>query len=447
MELIKKCKFKAFYGNINAGSVQNATCVKMNHVKYGTLFFLILLFMSSCNDYDIPEVVNVMPTVTNGKSLTNTSKTKLEGVYKVIKGNEIFGDTLIFKWSKGDNLSIFGDKVGLYAVTKGVKKDSSIYIYGYWRYALNSETGTVNLELSPNQGGTSILAENQSKTPNLRITGKFGVGNNPVSEVLEIAYVRPFSDKVLQDNFQILAHRSGGRTSDLLSISENSLEMIGFTENIGSTGIEIDVRLTKDGVPVLYHDEDVNIRLTKKGPLNGPIANYTYDEISKFIRLVNGEKIPKLEDALLKVVDSTNLKVVWLDMKSVNNAMAEVIPIQQKMLERAKQKGRNLAIYIGLPEPEVLDFFKTYPNYKNISSLCELSTEDVSNINAKVWAPRWTLGLLTPEVKQMQSQNRKVFCWTLDNEFFIKKYINEGDFNGILTNYPTIVSYHYYLKK
>ena len=149
----------------------------------------------------------------------------------------------------------------------------------------------------------------------------------------------------------------------------------------------------------------------------------------------------------MKVVDSTNLKVVWLDMKSVNNAMAKVIPIQQKMLERAKQKNRQLAIYIGIPEVEVLDFFKTYPNYQNVESLCELSVEDVNNINAQVWAPRWTLGLLTPEVNAMHDQNRKVFCWTLDNELFIKKYIDQGDFDGILTNYPTIVSYHHYIRK
>ena len=447
MKSFIKYEFDNVSENTNMKRIFNTLCVSLYGMKQILILLLIICLMGSCNDYDLPEILSVNPPIANGKSLNNSSKTKLEGIYKVIKGNEIFGDTLIFKWSKDDNLSIFGDKIGLYAVTKGVKKDSSIYIYGYWRYALNSKTGIVNLQLNPNEGSTSVLAENPSRIQNLRILGKFGVGNNPVAEVLEIAYVRPFSDRTLRDNFQILAHRSGGRTSDLLSISENSLEMVGFTENLGSTGIEIDVRLTKDGVPVLYHDEDINIRLTKKSPLNGPIINYTYDEISKFIRLVNGEKIPKLEDALLKVVDSTNLKVVWLDMKSVNNSMAKVIPIQQKMLERAKQKGRNLAIYIGLPEPKVLDFFKTYSNYQSIPSLCELSVEDVSNINAKVWAPRWTLGTLLPEVSKMHAQNRKVFCWTLDNEPFIKKYIDEGDFDGILTNYPTIVSYHHYLRK
>lgn len=420
----------------------------IKNISYKTFLLLITLFsMSRCNDYDLPELVKIIPPITDGQSLNNTSKIKLEGIYKVIKGRGIFGDTLILKWNNLNNLSIFGGSNGLYAVTKGMKKDSSIYIYGYWRYALNSETGGINLQLNPREGSNAILSENQPRASNLIITGKFGLGNNPATEPLEIMFVRPFSEKVLQDDFQILAHRSGGRTSDLLAISENSLEMIGFTENFGSTGIEIDVRLSKDNVPILYHDEDVNIRLTKKSPLNGPLINYTFAEISRFIRLVNGEKIPTLEDALLKVVDSTNLKVVWLDMKSVNNAMARVIPIQQRMLERARQKKRDLSIYIGLPEPEVLNFFKTYANYQSIQSLCELSVGDVKDINAQVWAPRWTLGLLTSDVNAMHAQNRKVFCWTLDNEGFIKKYINEGDFDGILTNYPTIVAYNHYLRK
>lgn len=432
MKLIKKYKFYKVS--------ENATCVIY------ILLLLIITSMSSCNDYDLPETVNITQPVTNGQSLSNISKQKLEGIYRVTKGREVFGDTLILKWNSQNNLSIFGGVNGLYAVTKGVMQDSSIYIYGYWRYALNSETGAVNFQLKPTDGSGIILNQNQSSLTNLTVKGSFGFGNNPADQVLEMVYVRPFSQKVLKDDFRILAHRSGGRTSDLLSISENSLEMIGFTENFGSTGIEIDVRLTKDNVPVLYHDEDINIRLTKKSPLNGPIADYTFAEISRFIRLVNGEKIPTLEDALLKVVDSTSLKVVWLDMKSVNNAMAKVIPIQQKMLERAKQKNRDLSIYIGLPEQQVLDFFKTYSTYQNVPSLCELTVDDVTNINAKVWAPRWTLGLLTSDVNTMHAQNRKVFCWTLDNEGFIKKYVKEGDFDGILTNYPTMVSYYHYLR-
>jgi glycerophosphoryl diester phosphodiesterase len=421
--------------------------LKLNTYKIIIFLLVNAFFISSCNNYDLPESINVKPPITDGKPLSNASKTKFEGIYKVMKGKDVFGDTLILKWNSQGVLSIFGGTNGVYAVTKGVKKDSSIYIYGYWRFGLNSETGALNLRLNPSDGSNAILSQNQNIPSNLMILGTFGSGNETPERPLELVYVRSFSEKVLQNDFEILAHRSGGRTSDLLGISENSLEMIDFSENLGSTGVEIDVQLTKDNVPILYHDSDINIRLTRKSPLNGPIANYTYPEISRFIRLVNGERIPTLEESLNRIIDSTNIRTIWLDMKSVNDAMAKVFPIQQRAVERAKQKNRQIKIYVGIPDEDVLNFFKSFPNHKNINSLCELSVEETINIEAEVWAPRWTLGTLLPEVKQMQAQNRKVYCWTLDNEAFIKKYINDGNFDGILTNYPTIVAYYHYLRK
>jgi glycerophosphoryl diester phosphodiesterase len=421
--------------------------LKLNTYKIIILLLISTFFISSCNNYDLPELISVKPPITDGKSLSNYSKTKFEGIYKVTKGKAFFGDTLVLKWNSQGVLSIFGGTNGVYAITKGLKKDSSIYIYGYWRFGLNSETGAVNLQINPSDGSNAILSQNQKIPSNLTITGVYGSGNETPERPLELVYVRPFSEKVLKNDFEILAHRSGGRTSDLLGISENSLEMIDFSENLGSTGVEIDVLLSKDNVPILYHDTDINIRLTRKSPLNGPISNFTYPEISRFIRLVNGERIPTLEEALDRIIDSTNIRTVWLDMKSDNAAMAKVFPIQQRAVNRAKLKNRKLKIYIGIPDSDVLNFFKSYPNYKSLNSLCELSVEDVIDIEAEAWAPRWTLGTLLPEVQQMQAQNRKVYCWTLDNEAFIKKYITEGNFDGILTNYPTIVAYHHYLRK
>lgn len=421
--------------------------LKLNTYKATTLLLINLLFVSSCNNYDLPESVNVKTPITDGKPLSNFSKTKFEGIYKVIKGNDVFGDTLILKWNSQGSLSIFGGANGVYAVTKGIKKDSSIYIYGYWRFGLNSETGAVNLQLKPSDGSNAILSQNQNIPSNLTIKGTYGLGNETPESPMELVYVKPFSEKVLKNDFEILAHRSGGRTSDLVGVSENSLEMIGLAEDLGSTGVEIDVRLTRDNVPILYHDKDINIRLTRKSPLNGPIVNFSYPEISRFVRLVNGERIPTLEEALNKIVDSTTLRTVWLDMKSVNNAMSKVFPIQQQALERAKRKNRDIKIYVGIPDEDVLSFFKSVPNHKNINALCELTIEETVGIEAEVWAPRWTLGMLLPEVKKMQSQNRKVYCWTLDNDAFIKRYIDEGSFDGILTNYPTIIAYYHYLRK
>jgi glycerophosphoryl diester phosphodiesterase len=46
----------------------------------------------------------------------------------------------------------------------------------------------------------------------------------------------------------------------------------------------------------------------------------------------------------------------------------------------------------------------------------------------------------------MHAEGRLAFTWTLDDANYIEEFINAGEFDGILTNYPTIVSYYHYIK-
>jgi glycerophosphoryl diester phosphodiesterase len=54
--------------------------------------------------------------------------------------------------------------------------------------------------------------------------------------------------------------------------------------------------------------------------------------------------------------------------------------------------------------------------------------------------------LQNDEVAGQQQQGRRVFTWTMDIEENIDRYMREGRFNGILTNYPSIVAYQYYVR-
>ena len=85
-------------------------------------------------------------------------------------------------------------------------------------------------------------------------------------------------------------------------------------------------------------------------------------------------------------------------------------------------------------------------NHTEIPSLYELNIANVDKINAMVWAPRWTQGLQNDEIDRMHNENRRVFTWTLDEAKFIKTYIKDGNFDGILSNYPSIVAYEYYIQ-
>ena len=70
----------------------------------------------------------------------------------------------------------------------------------------------------------------------------------------------------------------------------------------------------------------------------------------------------------------------------------------------------------------------------------------VIKTNSLVWAPAWTRGPMTDEVNKVRGLGKRVFFWTLDGPEFIKVFLDEGVADGILTNYPSIVAYEYYIR-
>ncbi len=408
------------------------------------LFASLLLFYSCNNEVDV-----VTPRVdpgnypANAYPIPDNVKPIMDGVYNVTAGSELLGDQVVVKWNR-DRLSIFSGKNGGYIVLESGYLDSVFYFYGYWRYSTSLETGAVNFNIPADEGGKEIISGDTTFTT-IKFVGQYGQDDELANQPLTLSYKRPFSQEVMQSDFQILAHRGGARNSDYLGVSENSIEMLAIAERFGTTGVEIDARLTKDGVPFLYHDSDINLRLCQKSLIWGKIEDFTWAQIRTLITLKNGEEIPSLEEALEYIYDKTNIRTVWLDTKDV-----DVVPQAIELLEYYNRlpisNGRKLIIYLGIPADDVYEKFLEQPNYQEVHSLCELSTDQVREADSEVWAPRWTMGLQTSEVQQMHADGRLVFTWTLDEASYIEEYINQGEFDGILTNYPTIVSYYHYIR-
>ena len=85
-----------------------------------------------------------------------------------------------------------------------------------------------------------------------------------------------------------------------------------------------------------------------------------------------------------------------------------------------------------------------YPSYEEILSLNEFEIDDVRRTSSEFWGPRWTLGIQNDKVNTMHGEGRRVITWTMDDPEFIKHYIDEGEFDGMVTNYPTLVAYYFY---
>lgn len=414
----------------------------------------VCCLVASCNSelrIIVPDTELLAPTLQGTSTIPNQARRLLEGVYVVSQGNARFGDTVILKHDR-ESLSIFCQKNSTYMVCRSGMKDSSILYAGYWRNAQSPQTGLSTLEIHKNDGAREILRSTRPAT--LTIRGAVGGSDALPSEPLVLQYVRPLYERIKEKTngkFWIIAHRGGGRNSDRLPFSENSTELIKFAGKLGANGVEIDVRLTRDGVPVLYHDENLNTRLINGEYMVGAIGNYTYGQLQELCRLKNGERIPTLDDVLRTVVDSTSLTAVWLDIKEAAE-VEMIIPMQKKYIERAQLlqaagKRDSLEIFFGLASDEIYQAFVAHPEHASVPSICELSVRQTQEANSKVFAPRWTLGTLQSEVSRLHAENRRAFVWTLDQPEFIVQFLNEGDYDGILTNYPTVVAYNYYIRR
>jgi glycerophosphoryl diester phosphodiesterase len=410
---------------------------------------LILLFISCENQTDytlqVPDFSGSSKLLYSA-ALSDSAKYSIEGIYRVTRGSDVFGDTLVMKQTR-DKISLFGNKNGCYIILDAGIINDQIILEGYWRYALNDGTGLVSLTIID----ATQLIEGNTKVNSITLTGQYGNGNSMPGTPLTIELIKKFSNQLRSDPFIIGAHRAGGRTSDLLPASENSVAMIKYTEYFGSTGIEIDVTLTKDKIPVLYHDNDLNIRLIQKGPLYGAIHDYTLAQLRSMVKLIHGEDIPTLEEAFATTLNDTKLKFIWMDIKDPES-IPTVIQLQRKYLDLARNMGRDLRILIGVPVEEIYRAFKSNQDYQNIPSLCELSADSVTALNSQFWAFRWTMGLQEPEVLRMHEQGRKCLVWTLDVPKFTEIYTTCGGtdatrrFDGLLTNYPSILAYYHYVR-
>ena len=422
--------------------------------KYLTLLLLVAGILSCKRDFQviIPNTDWDLFNSPSAKPLNAFTRSKAEGVFSVEQGDDAFGPLAPAKWSYTANgtdtvfrLSFFLEKASAYFICEGKQLDTSILLNGYWRRMTTTETGRVRLTIAKENGGRKLLSTTAFNplTDTLLITGVYSLGINTPDVPIRLRYLRPLYKAT---PFQILAHRGGGRSADLLPASENSVEMIKLASGFGATGIEIDVRMTKDGIPVLFHDATLNERVIQKNGLLGPIQNYTFAQLSALVRLSNGERIPTLRQALETVVFNTPLQFVWLDTK-YNGSLQILKDMQSEFLAKAAAFNRTLEIMIGIPDKDVLANFKKLPGYQNVPSLCELTLQNVLDVNAKVWAPQWTLGLQNDEVATIQAQGRRAFVWTLDISENIAEYIEKGKFNGILSNYPSAVAYHYYVRQ
>jgi len=404
------------------------------------LSILICLILLSCLSElpTSPEFnINLDDIDLSTLPLADSVKLKMNGIYEVRDGSDLLGDAVVGKWINqrwclySNHDVVYSENIG------GSTDDSTLEFTGYIRIIRSGSGTRIDLKINPSEGGTELLEGN---TPNSIIFKGETTSGNKI-ELRRIRNLHTPNDTTKK--FHIIAHRGGGRNAERLGFSENSIEMIKHAEILGATGIEIDVKRTRDGKLILFHDPTFSPRTVKGTYLLGKVENFDLAQIQTFGRLYYGEEIPTLEKALRVVVENTSLSLVWLDVKDAS-IVDNVITAQLAAMNLASEKGRNVDILLGVPVEEILNAYIS-STLEKTPILIELQAgKALSYITCKVWAPRWTNGIPTGEIENMHTNNKLVFTWTLDVKEFIEDFVYVGQIDGILSNYPSQVAGIYY---
>lgn len=139
---------------------------------------------------------------------------------------------------------------------------------------------------------------------------------------------------VLPPGFCVVAHR-GVVTGDVL---ENSLQSLELTIARGYSHVEVDVRLTKDGVPVCHHDPDLKRSL-------GVDAKISALTLAELRAIATADEVPALEAFCARAEGRIDLMV---DVKETPEAQRPAM-IEGIRAALGKHGLLSDALFIGVP--------------------------------------------------------------------------------------------------
>jgi glycerophosphoryl diester phosphodiesterase len=391
----------------------------------------------------------------SGTALTREQLYLFEGMFDVSKGSELLGATTAVRTSRG-TVSILTDKNVGFAVTGAAcLPDKRVVVEGYWQYPTLVEAGLVRLFVEPPDLAKSIC-EGATTRPNstFRLAGYYGHNNEFPRTGLSLEWSREL--KPWRGRFFTVAHHGACEITDHCGATPNTLETIRLAERIGSNATELDVRNTKDNIPILFHDPGLSGSLVKGLFCNGTVADMTLAEIRGACQAEYGEIIPTVEEALNMMVDETELEGTYLDMK-VPDAVLETSRLASKIVMQLHDRNTNsdpsddrtFSPIIGIPTQEVLDAWhaaKTKLMDEGLTipaCLIEWDPDLVISEGCVGWGPTWTEGPQVDNVNKVRAAGAGVIYWTINQSEFLDDFLTQAHPDGIITARAALLFHHY----
>ena len=227
-----------------------------------------------------------------------------------------------------------------------------------------------------------------------------------------------------EGKLHIWAHRgASGRTP------ENTLAAFRAAEADGADGIELDVHLSRDGVPVVIHDS--TLERTSNG--HGAVADYdlarlkTFDSGAWFDSAFAGERLPTLAEVFAWAGDRLRINVEIKDaaagravlglLQQYPQARVLVSSFDHRLLARLRSESAALPL-----------------GFLSESSFWHRHLARAVAAAAESFHPRADR-VTRPLVQACHARGLRVYPWTVDAPGEVDRLLALG-VDGFFTNYP-----------
>jgi glycerophosphoryl diester phosphodiesterase len=200
--------------------------------------------------------------------------------------------------------------------------------------------------------------------------------------------------------------------------------------------IEVDVQLSKDGIPVVIHD--FTLDRTTNGA--GYVKYKTFAELREldaggwFSKKFMGEKIPSLEEVLALTKDKNIL--LNIELKTAGEMYEGYERVIADLVKRYKMEEK---VYLTSFDHEVIRNIKKLKTKIRTGLIIEgnpvLLTEQLAEAGADILSIK--ADYLTPKIiRKMFKKNIKIITWTVNDPIQIQHTLLLSKKIGICTNYP-----------
>jgi glycerophosphoryl diester phosphodiesterase len=222
--------------------------------------------------------------------------------------------------------------------------------------------------------------------------------------------------------FVVYAHRGASEYAP-----ENTMSSFMMGVQMGANGIETDVRRTKDGVLVLFHDGDFKRVIG----CEGRIADYTYEELMQF--RVKNEKTDT-EDIIIKFEDFLRylgFRDLHFAIELKEDLAAETI----EMLERFNMKDK--AIITSFQFDYIKRVKELRPDWRIGYLVREVTDEvlsDLASVGGEQLCPRAKF-VNAEDVAKWHAMGLNVRAWGV-TDFALMKNAYDCGVDGMTVNFP-----------